>query len=259
MIEARAIDVVRHGTALLDGVSLAAERGEVVGIVGPNGSGKTTLLRSLYGACPIDAGEIILDGAQLSQLSRRAIARRIAVVPQGQPLDGEQSVADLVRLGRLPHQGWFSAARAQDDDAIVMALERVSLLGLARRPLRLLSGGEVQRALIARALCQEADHLLLDEPTNHLDLGYQHEILAFIRGLGLTTVVVLHDLNLAARYCDRLVLLGGGRVVASGTPDTVLSPERIAQIYRVPTTRITAPSGRPHLMFAEPPSTEDLT
>ncbi|WP_137150009.1 ABC transporter ATP-binding protein [Devosia sp. FKR38] len=258
MIDARAITVRRQGRSLIDGIDIMLRDGEMLGVVGPNGSGKTTLLRSLYGALQPDAGDILLDGVPMTQMSRRAVARRIAVVPQGQPLDGDQSVADLVGLGRLPHQAWFGGNRAGDRAAVEAALDRVALSALADQPLRHLSGGEVQRALIARALCQQASHLLLDEPTNHLDLGYQHDVLAFVRSLCLSTLVVLHDLNLAARYCDRIALLDHGRLLAIGAPAQVLTPERVSAIYRVPATAITTPSGRQHLVFADALSPEPL-
>ncbi len=256
MIHAQAITVTRQGKHLLEHVDITVNDGEMIGVVGPNGSGKTTLLRSLYGACVINGGKITLDGTAMEQLSRRAIARRIAVVPQGQALDGDQTVGDMVALGRLPHQAWFASHGRRDDLAVREALDRVGLRTMAHRSMHLLSGGEVQRALVARALCQEADHLLLDEPTNHLDLGYQHDILAFIRELGLATLVVLHDLNLAARYCDRILLLDKGRLVAGGTTETVLTPARISKIYGVQTTRIATPAGRHHLVFADA-STQD--
>lgn len=223
----------------------------MLGLVGPNGSGKTTLLRAIYGACAMDRGTVELDGQAMAGLSRRAIARRVAVVPQGQSGTTDQTVGDMVALGRLPHRDWFGSRRRQDEAAISQALDCVGLSGLINAPLSQLSGGERQRALIARALAQQAKHLLLDEPTNHLDLGYQHDILSFVRGLGLSTLVVLHDLNLAARYCDSIALLDGGRLVARGPARQVLKPERIAPLYQVPTTVMETPAGRTHLLFAD--------
>ncbi|WP_417309073.1 ABC transporter ATP-binding protein [Devosia sp.] len=253
MIEAEAITVTRGRRRLLDGVSLSVSAGELLGVVGPNGSGKTTLLRALYGAVVADGGSVRLDGDELVRLNRRAIARRIAVVPQGQTLDPDQTVSDMVALGRLPRQSWFGARRQSDDTEIAEAIGRVGLAALAAAPLRRLSGGELQRALIARALCQQADHLLLDEPTNHLDLAYQHDVLHLVRQLHLATLVVLHDLNLAARYCDRVALIDGGRLVAVGPPDSVLTPEQVSRTYKLPTDRIMTPAGRPHLVFADSP------
>lgn len=253
MINARAINVVRQGKTVLSGIDLVLNDGEMLGLVGPNGSGKTTLLRALYGASGLAAGEVALDGVPLPNLSRRAIARRVAVVPQGYASEVDQTVGEVIALGRLPHQGWFTHSRAHDDSAMSTALDRVGLAGHAEVSLSRLSGGERQRTLIARALAQQATHLLLDEPTNHLDLGYQHEILGFIRGLGLSTLVVLHDLNLAARYCDRIALLDEGRLVACGSANDVLTPDRVGSIYRVPTERISTPAGRLHLLFADTP------
>lgn len=257
MIEAQAITVIRQGRRLLGDVDLFVNDKEMVGVVGPNGSGKTTLLRSLYGACAIDGGRITLDGKPMAQMSRRAIAQRIAVVPQAQALDGDQIVNDLVALGRLPHQSWLGGRRERDEAAVASALERVDLHTRADRPLRQLSGGEIQRALLARALCQEADHLLLDEPTNHLDLSFQHDILAFVSELGLATLVVLHDLNLAARYCDRIVLLNQGQLIGEGAADAVLTPDTVSRVYHIPTTRIATPSGRHHLVFADATISKD--
>lgn len=196
MIDAKAITVRRSGQTVLDAVSLTLGTGEVVGVVGPNGSGKTTLLRSLFGACRIDGGEIRLDDQPIARLSRRAIARKIAVVPQVQALEPEQTVYDMVSLGRLPHLTWLDSTGARDDAAIVAALERVGLAQFAARPLRALSGGELQRAMIARALCQEAGHLLLDEPTNHLDREGRASVLDLLAGWRMAALVVSHDREL---------------------------------------------------------------
>nr|WP_281389568.1 ABC transporter ATP-binding protein [Pelagibacterium limicola] len=237
---------------MLDSVSLAVENGQVMGIVGPNGAGKSTLLRSLYGAVS-HGGAIHLDGSPLSTLSRRAVARRVAVVSQSQMLDPDQSVHEVVALGRLPRQAWFGSGPGEDEHAITDAITRVGLATMANAPVRCLSGGEIQRALIARALCQGADHLLLDEPTNHLDLAFQHEILALVKSFGLATLIVIHDLNLAARYCDRVGFIEAGRLLALGAPEAVLTPQRVAKTYGIATTCIVTPAGRQHLVFADTP------
>ncbi|WP_319530418.1 ABC transporter ATP-binding protein [uncultured Cohaesibacter sp.] len=249
MISARNLHCSRDGNVILDAVDLDVPNGETVGLVGPNGSGKTTLLRLLYGACTPDEGTILLDGTDVRQFKQGQLARRIAVVPQERPATYSQTLADMVMLGRMPHQGLISPHKTSDYQAVVEALEEVGLLALAERHINSLSGGEMQRALIARALCQQVDHLLLDEPTNHLDLRYQLDVLAMIRDLPGTKVVVLHDLNLAARFCDRIAVMDNGRIVATGQPDRVLRGDLIQSVYQVSMVRLHAPGGQIHLSF----------
>ena len=240
MISAENIQVTYAGRPAIDGVSLTVPSHGTLGLVGPNGSGKTTLLRALYGAAPLTAGRVLLDGDDLAATRRRDIATRIAVVAQerdatssGMPM----SIADLVMLGRLPHQGFGTRTTGHDRAVAAGALDAVGLTALARRDLTRLSGGEHQRALIARALAQQTPHILLDEPTNHLDIRYQHEILELVSSLP-GSAVVLHDLNLAARYCDQIVVLDCGRVVAEGTPCEVLVPAVLEPVYQRPVTRV---------------------
>jgi iron complex transport system ATP-binding protein len=224
--------VARYGSVVaLDDVSLRARRGRMLGLIGPNGSGKTSLLRVLHGVVAPAAGKVVIDGVAVSTLTRREIARRIAVVSQDTEDGLSTTVAELTLLGRSPHRRSLERYGTEDHRVAAWALERVGALAYAARPLSALSGGERQRVLIARALCQSAEHLLLDEPINHLDVRYQHEILSLVRSLGLTTVVVLHDIDLAARYCDDLVLLDRGRVVAAGEPDGVLDPDVLERVY----------------------------
>ncbi|RJK98316.1 ABC transporter ATP-binding protein [Vallicoccus soli] len=246
MIEAEGVSFAYGATEVLHGASLRARPGRVLGLIGPNGSGKTTLLRTLYGSLRPSAGSVRLDGTALSELSALTLATRLAVVVQEHGGDVPLTVADMVMLGRSPHLGTFSRAGGHDEEVAEGALLRVGALHLADRPFAALSGGERQRVLLARALAQEADHLLLDEPTNHLDVRYQHEVLALVRGLGTTVVVVLHDLGLAERYCDDLVLLQGGRVVATGTPAEVLVPGVLEPVYEVRVRRVEV-DGEAHL------------
>lgn len=233
MISARDISFAYDGRLVLRGVDVIARRGEVVGLIGPNGSGKTTLLRTLYRALSPRAGLVSLDEVPIDRISSRELAKRIAVVIQEAPAELPLTVAEMVRLGRSPHRSDLQRYTAQDDRISARALVRVGMRDLAHRTFATLSGGEKQRVLIARTLAQQADHLLLDEPTNHLDVRYQHEVLQLVRQLEVTTIVVLHDLNLAARYCDHLVLLEGGRVVRVGSPGYVLRPEIIEPVYGV--------------------------
>ena len=243
MITADDISFAYGSSVVLDGVRVAAGPGQVVGLIGPNGSGKTTLLRTLYAALSPRAGMVSLDGIPIGDLAQREIAKRLSVVVQEGSGEMPMTVAETVLLGRSPHLSTFQRHSAEDYRIAADALTRVGTRHLADRVFAGLSGGEKQRVLIARALAQQADHLLLDEPTNHLDIRYQHEVLQLVRALDVTTVVVLHDLNLAARYCDEVVLLDGGRVSAAGTPNDVLRPEILEPVYRIGVQRVTTDDG----------------
>jgi len=238
------------GRLILDGVVLAPETGSTVGLLGPNGSGKSTLLRLLAGLLAPTAGVVTLDGTPLAALPRREIARRLAVVEQQVDTQVELTALDVVRLGRIPHRRAWTPASAQDERAVRSALERTGLTDRADQPWHTLSGGERQRVQIARALAQEPRELLLDEPTNHLDIHHQLDLLDLVTALPVTTVVALHDLNLAAMYCDQVVVLSTGRVVAAGTPGAVLTESLIAEVYGV-RAAVTeeGPDGRPHVRF----------
>ncbi|MEU6843819.1 ABC transporter ATP-binding protein [Streptomyces sp. NPDC046716] len=238
------------GALILDGVALAPRPGTVTGLLGPNGSGKSTLLRLLAGVLAPDSGVVTLDGVPLADVSRRTVARRIAVVEQQTDTQVELTVADVVRLGRIPHRRAWAPASAADETAVRSALERSGLADKAHRLWHTLSGGERQRVQIARALAQEPRELLLDEPTNHLDIQHQLELLDLITGLGLTSVVALHDLNLAATYCAQVVVVCRGRVVAAGAPEKVLTEELIADVYGVRArVSVPEPGMRPHIRF----------
>ncbi|MFI6700712.1 ABC transporter ATP-binding protein [Streptomyces sp. NPDC050509] len=238
------------GRLILDGVSLAPAAGSTVGLLGPNGSGKSTLLRLLSGVLAPTAGVVTLDGRTLGEVGRRAVARRVAVVEQQTDTQVELSVREVVRLGRVPHRRAWSAPSAEDDTAVRTALERSGLTERAEQSWHTLSGGERQRVQIARALAQDPRELLLDEPTNHLDIQHQLELLNLVATLPVTTVIALHDLNLAAMYCDEVVVLREGRAVAGGAPGDVITEELIADVYRVraAVTRDAA-GGRPHVRF----------
>ncbi|MBL7499672.1 ABC transporter ATP-binding protein [Frankia sp. CNm7] len=247
------IEVSLGGRTVLDQVGLAAATGQTVGLVGPNGSGKTTLLRTLYRSLAPRAGLVTLDGTPVAAMRPGELARRLSVVVQETSPDVPSTVAETVLLGRSPHRSAFQGYTAADHELAASALRRVGARHLADRMFATLSGGEKQRVLIARALAQQADHLLLDEPTNHLDVRYQHEVLSLVRSLGTTAVVVLHDLNLAARYCDRLVLLDGGRVVCTGPPAQVCVPGVLEPVYGV-RVRVVDDGAARQLVFAPKPS-----
>ncbi|WBP96486.1 ABC transporter ATP-binding protein [Mycolicibacterium neoaurum] len=233
----------RGGTLVVDGVSVRPEQGHTVGLLGPNGSGKSSLLRLLSGYVTPTSGVVELDGQDIAGLRRRTVARRVAVVAQQVDTDVDLTIGAIVRLGRLPHRGTFGADRAVDDAAVAAALAQTGLAEMADRLWHKLSGGEKQRVQIARALAQEPRELLLDEPTNHLDIHHQLELMSLIARLPVTSIVAIHDLNLAAMFCDHLMVLQSGRVVAAGTPREVLTAELIGEVYRVRAHVTQTPTG----------------
>ena len=216
------VSVAIDSRRIVEEIDLHVEPGEIVGLIGPNGSGKSTLLRSVYRLLKPVAGYVQLGEDDVWKLSARESARRTGVVVQETPSDFDFTVREVVEMGRTPHKGLLEADNARDAQLVQSALERVNMTAFAGRSFNTLSGGEKQRVLVARALAQEPKLLVLDEPTNHLDIRYQLEILNLVRGLGITTLVTLHDLNLAAAYCHRLYLLANGRIVMAGIPDVVL-------------------------------------
>ncbi|MEO9530518.1 ABC transporter ATP-binding protein [Roseibium sp.] len=239
-----------RGDPLLNRVSFELERGEVLGIAGANGAGKSTLLRLLYRFHRPVEGTVCLDGHDIWSLSAREAARKVAAVLQEQPTDFALSVREIVALGRRPHGSGFSRGGRWDADIVEGALERMGLADLAGRSMGTLSGGERQRVMVARALAQEPQLLILDEPTNHLDIRHQLEIVALLAGLDITVVTSLHDLNLAAQVCDRILLLHRGIQVAHGRPDEVLTSEHIEKAYAVKVHRRDCdPNGRALLTF----------
>jgi iron complex transport system ATP-binding protein len=225
------------GQAGLHGVSLDVGRGGLVGVLGPNGSGKTTLLRLLGGLLAPASGRITVEGRDVAHMTRRNLARRIAIVPQETRLSFEYSVLEVVLMGRFPHLGPFELESPDDVTIARDALAATGTLTLADRPYQTLSGGEKQRVIIAGALAQATDLMLLDEPTAALDPGYQIEIAALLRRLnadrGMTIVVATHDLNFAAGLCRDLLLLREGRVIAAGPTAEVLTRESVRALYDV--------------------------
>ncbi len=223
------------GKPVLNGLTFNVRDNEFLGIVGPNGSGKTTLLRALSGLMPIDHGSIIIHRHRIESLDRKELARRIAFVPQlMEPVDGF-TVEDLVLLGRTPYMDRFSFETEDDKEAAQWAIEELQMTGLKERYVSELSGGEFQRAAIARALAQEPKVMLLDEPTSHLDLRYQVRLCKLLRKLKVhrSIAATFHDLNLASRFCSRLILLKNGEIIAQGSPDKVVTPQNIWKAYRI--------------------------
>jgi iron complex transport system ATP-binding protein len=221
--------------AALRGVSLSLVPGEVVALIGPNGSGKSTLIRAVTGGVKRDAGRVELLGDDIDSLSAMERARRVAVVPQTPVLPGAFTVLELVLMGRTPHLRFLEQEGERDLEITRRAMEATGTRGLADRPVGELSGGERQGVVLARALAQETPLLLLDEPTAHLDIGHQASVLSLVRRLcldeGMGALAVVHDLTLAAAYCDRLVLLHEGHVVAEGTAQTTLRREVLERVY----------------------------
>lgn len=232
-MRAERLEVTLQSRKILSDVSLALSGGQTIGLLGPNGSGKSTLLRCLAGLYPALKPRVHLNGEPLNTLPLKSLARRMAFVPQHADADGDLSVEQIIRLGRTPHRRTFGSLRADDLAAVEKAVGLMQLAGLRHRLWRQLSGGERQRCQIARALAQQPEVLLLDEPTNHLDIHHQLELMGLISRLPMTVVIALHDLNLAANYCQQLVLIETGRVVSVGTPEAVLTPDEIEKRWKV--------------------------
>ncbi|HTP00870.1 MAG TPA: heme ABC transporter ATP-binding protein [Anaerolineales bacterium] len=238
MLKIEGLSVSYGRRRALKGVSLGVDSGEVVALIGPNGSGKSTLIRAASGVLPVDAGDVRVDGRSLAELSTMERARYLAVVPQARNLPPAFSVYESILLGRTPYLGWLGRAGDTDHERVRYALERTQMQPLADRLVGELSGGEQQRVLLARALAQDAPVLLLDEPTTHLDLQHRETLIHLVRELAssrrLAVLMVLHDLNLASLYADRLSLLVDGELRATGTPEEVLTEETLSMVYHVP-------------------------
>ncbi|MBW2418205.1 MAG: ABC transporter ATP-binding protein [Deltaproteobacteria bacterium] len=231
---------------VLRDIELRGHAGEFVGLLGPNGSGKTTLLELLMGLRKPDAGTVSIEGTPLDSLRRKSLARKVSLVPQEVGLSFALTVRETVAMGRNPHLGRFEPERQQDLDAIAYALDVTSTEALADRTVDALSGGERQRVMIARAIAQETPLLLLDEPTANLDVSHQLEILHLVRetvGGGACAIAAIHDLSLASRYCDRLLLLSEGELVAEGVPSEVITVENLARYFGIDAHIGPAPAG----------------
>ena len=238
MVTIRARDLsVRLGRhPAVSGVSAALEPGQLVGIIGPNGAGKSTLIRALLGLVGADGGAVSIDDTPIANLSRKDVARRVAYLPQGQTLHWPLLVERLVALGRMPHLGPLSRLSPEDETMVDAALARADVLHLKGRIATELSGGERARVLLARALAVGAPALIADEPLAALDPGHQLDVMDLLKGearAGSLVVTVLHDLGMAARYCDRLLLMDKGRLVADGKPMEVLTEQSLAQVYGI--------------------------
>ncbi len=235
---------------VVDGLDLDVVAGTVTAVIGPNGCGKSTLLRALGRLLKPSAGQVLLDGRRIDRMPTREVARVLGLLPQSPVAPEGLTVADLVARGRHPHQTWYRQWSADDERAVATALDWTGIADLAERPVDELSGGQRQRAWISMALAQGTDLLLLDEPTTFLDLAHQVEVLELVRRLhreaGRTVVMVLHDLNLAARYADRLIAMRAGRIVAAGEPAAVITEDLLAEVFGLAARVIPDPvSGSP--------------
>ncbi len=230
------LEVALGGRPVLSGIDLRLDTGGLIGVIGPNGAGKSTLARTMLNLVPPSAGHVLIDGSEATRLRAPEVARRIAYLPQGQELHWPLSVERLVGLGRLPHLAPFSRIGAADGEAIETAMRDTGTLELRDRVATELSGGERARVMLARALATGAPALIADEPLASLDPGHQMEVMALLADrarAGVLVIVVLHDLSVAARFCDRLLLLDEGRLVADGTPAAVLTDAALAEVYGI--------------------------
>lgn len=235
---------------IVNNVSLNVAPGKTVGLLGPNGCGKSSLLRILAGLRRPDIGNVTLDGKNLSRIPKKQLARRVAFVEQHGMTDANMRVRDVVKLGRIPHHSPFSNWSTHDDETVNAALQRVDMLEKCEQGWLSLSGGERQRVHIARALAQAPTEILLDEPTNHLDIHHQMQLMHLISELPVTSIVAIHDLNHASMFCDSLMVMQRGKIVATGTPQDILSEELLWDVFRVKTRIEISPfHGKKHIHF----------
>ena len=238
MLEIKGLAADLNAKPVLRNIAFTAKTGKILGIIGPNGAGKTTLLRAISGLIPITGGDLKLDGENLADKSIIERAKLIASVPQSTSLPMAFSVWDMVMLGRTPYLNWLGQTSSQDEKITHTAMQQTQCLELAKRKVGELSAGEQQRVLLARALAQSTPVLLMDEPTTHLDLRYQVELLDLVQQMttrkNLTTIIVLHDLNLASRYADEMMLLDQGQIAVFGKLKKVLRDAVLSRVYRIP-------------------------
>lgn len=249
-LAANAVRWLAGRKVIVDDVTVSVEPGQTLGLIGPNGSGKSSLIRLLAGLRSPAAGEVVLGGKPMSGLGRRELARRVAVVEQHSMTEANVTVLDVVRLGRTPHRSALSSWTSEDDRIVTEALARVDLEDRSDQFWHTLSGGERQRVQLARALAQSPSFLILDEPTNHLDIQHQIDILRLVAELPVTTIVAIHDLNLAARFCDQIAVLSDGRLIGCGAPMEILTEGLIASVFGVDAHVSTSQHhGRLHIQF----------
>lgn len=253
-----------NNKSILKDISFDVNKGEVIGIIGPNGAGKTSLLRCItnqqqYTRGAILSGSIYLNNKKIKHYSTKQLAQYFALVAQKAEAIFSLTVIDIVKMGLLPHKGLFALDDDHDKAQIQLALVKVGLANAEKMTFNQLSGGEQQRVLIARALVQQAQILILDEPTNHLDVYYQHQILDLVKKLKVTVIMTVHDLNLASQYCQRLLLLNQGQLIADGSPIDVLTESQLSSVFKLPCqveqrATVQDPSShKPRIFFSLPP------
>ena len=249
-LETKGITYSIDGKIIIDGIDISVKEGELVGIVGPNGCGKSTLLKNIYKVFTPDSGAAFIDGEDLSKLSNRKTAKKMSVMQQENIVDFDMTVYDMVMLGRFAHQKLFSGSSEEDRIIVNEYIKEVGLSGYENRHFLSLSGGEKQRTLLARALSQKASLILLDEPTNHLDIGYQYQIMNILKRQRLTILCCVHDLNIAAAYCDRIILMKNKKIFDVGSPKEMLTRENIRALFDIDTMIIeNEKTGRLNIIF----------
>lgn len=252
-IRTDALHAMLGGTEILHGLDFTAGDRSLVGVIGPNGSGKSTLLKCIYRVLKPSEGAVFVDGQPLSECRVRDSAKKIAVLAQHNFYNFEFTVQDVVLMGRAPHKRALERDSAADFKIVHEAMERVGVAPLRDRLFSTLSGGEQQRVLLARALAQQTPCLILDEPTNHLDIKYQLELLDLVRSLDRTVIAAIHDLNIAAMYCDTIFVMQSGRIVAAGAPRDVLTRSLIRSVYEVDADVFTDSDGLLRVLFYPQP------
>lgn len=252
-IRAEGLSLTLRGTRVLQDIYFSARPGEFVGLVGPNGSGKSSLLKTLYRLHRPDSGQVLLDLKNIWKMNAQACARDVAVLVQDSPAAFGLTVAQVVALGRLPHRRFMQRTTQVESELIQQVMTDLNLQPLAEKAYDRLSGGERQRVLLARALVQQPRLLILDEPTNHLDIRHQWELLDRVSQLGITVVAALHDLNIAASFCDRIYLMKEGRITDAGLPAEILSPAPVRDTFSIDILQDRHPvHGRPRLSVNYP-------
>ncbi|WJY16573.1 ABC transporter ATP-binding protein [Pectobacteriaceae bacterium CE90] len=235
---------------IVNNVSLSVSRGETVGLIGPNGCGKSSLLRILAGLRRPHSGTVTLDGQNIARIAKKQLARRVAFVEQHGMTEANMRVVDVVKLGRIPHHSPFSNWSLQDDDTVTAALQRVDMLSKSEQGWLSLSGGERQRVHIARAIAQSPTEILLDEPTNHLDIHHQIQLMKLVSELPVTSIVAIHDLNHASMFCDALIVMQQGQIVAAGSPQVILTESLLWDVFGVETKIEISPfHGKKHIYY----------
>ena len=235
---------------IVEGVSLGIKEGDFVGLIGPNGCGKSTLLKNIYRVYKPDSGTVYIDGREINEMTSREVAREMSVMQQENNVEFDMTVYDMVMLGRFAHQNLWNNDKILEKKIVEDAIKEVGMEGYEDRSFLSLSGGEKQRTFVARALVQQANLIILDEPTNHLDIGYQYQIMNILKAQDLTVFSSIHDMNIAACYCDKIIMMKSGHIVKVGTPEEVMVPAMIKELFGVDTKITENPvTGKPNVIF----------